>query len=194
MAHKLKQRKDESIDFEVDTTPIREYNRQKDKPSGKTSGWHKNINVTGTIAERHRTGNDSRAFTQEKHFTRCELKNGLKSCPEDREHLYAVSLTHPHDFVNLENRGRKKHECVFCGDNYVSGGMFSSEPNYGQVVEDVPNNELVREEAKIRNISLSHYELDQESEDKEKFNRKAKEDVDRSNAEYKYRGEHPELS
>ncbi len=194
--HKMETRKDESIDeFEVDTTPIREYNRQKDTPSGKTSGWHQKTYVTGTIAERLRGGNDSRAFTQEKHFTRCELKNGLKSCPEDREHLYAVAMTHPYELKQALEKDRIMHQCVFCGDEWDkrTGGLLrSEEPDYGQVVEDVSNNDLVREEAKIRNISLSHYELDQESMEPDKFVRKRKEELEKSNAEYKWKQEHPQ--
>lgn len=187
MAHQLKKRKDESVDFEVDQTPIREYNKQKDTKS--KVGWHKNINTIGTIAERSRNGNQSRAFAQEKHFTRCELKNGLMNCPEDREHLYASSLTHSDDMKKLD-KGTEKHECVFCGDkwNKRTSGMFQeTEPYNGTIVEDVPNNELVREEAKIRNIPLSHYEMDQESKDPEKFDRKAKEDIERSNYEYAHK-------
>jgi hypothetical protein len=169
---------------------IREYKKQKDRSSGATSGWHRNINVTGTIAERLRNGNDNRAFAQEKHFTRCELKYPLKDCQEDRGHLYAVSLTHPSDFHNMESSySRKKHECVFCGDEWDQRGNKLPENNGsdGKIVKDVVNNQLVRDEAKLRNISLRHYKMDQESEDKDKFKRERDAYVARQNAEYAWK-------
>ena len=91
---------------------------------------------------------------------------------ESRGHVFAKSLDGEGGFrTSQAKKGRVHHECVFCGavDNLtrVCGEDLIStfeRRNDGVVVTDVINSDVVRSEAEIRNISVSHFKVGQENE------------------------------
>ena len=102
------------------------------------------------------------------HFTRCEITHQLKSCVESRGHVFAKSLDGEGGFRTRQAKnGRVRHECVFCsmtGDVRDGDTDKFERSNDGVVVTDVINSDVVRSEAEIRNISVSHFTVGQENE------------------------------
>lgn len=92
------------------------------------------------------------------HFTRCETRTG--SNIEERGHLYTPYYDHPFDIQQAKCRSKLYFRCVFCGD--AERTYNNQDPRHDQTVHDVPNNDLVRQEAKIRKVAVMFYTENQE--------------------------------
>jgi|APSaa5957512493_1039668.scaffolds.fasta_scaffold206712_1 transposase-like protein len=145
---------------------IRRYNGYKPRKRSSLQLTGGSPQSMGIKQHNRRLADGANSFTKEKHFTRCELKYPLKNCKESRDHLYAKSIKHYYDKQQSE-KGRINYNCVFCNANWVQrtkGSFQQRNPDDGQIVKDVPSNNLVRKEAEIRNIPIRHYEIGQEGD------------------------------
>ena len=150
---------------------IRHQKYMRDPKRKELHRWAK-PQQNGNASARRAIANGEIKQSAKMHFTRCVIKHPLKNCAESRGHVFAKSLDGEGGFrTSQAKKGRVHHECVFCGavDNLtrVCGEDLIStfeRRNDGVVVTDVINSDVVRSEAEIRNISVSHFKVGQENE------------------------------
>ena len=146
---------------------IRHQKHMKDPKRKELNRWA-NPQKCGDASARRASANGEIKQSAKMHFTRCVIKHPLKNCAESRGHVFAKSLDGEGGFFTHEAKnGRVRHECVFCsmtGDVRDGDTDKFERSNDGVVVTDVINSDVVRSEAEIRNISVSHFKVGQENE------------------------------
>lgn len=95
------------------------------------------------------------------HFMRCELQRPLKD-QESRGHVFAKDLTHPWDKTQAK-KGRVNIRCVFCGETDKLTRL-TPKPHDGVLVENVLENDFVKQEAKARDVDVTFFDVGQEVE------------------------------
>ena len=146
---------------------IRHQKHMRDPKRKKLHRWAK-PQQNGNASARRASANGEMKQSAKMHFTRCVMTHQLKSCAESRGHVFAKALDGEGGFFTHEaKKGRVHHECVFCG---MTGDVRNGDTDRfercddGVVVTDAINSDVVRSEAEIRNISVSHFKVGQENE------------------------------
>jgi len=150
---------------------IRQQKHMRDPKRKELHRWAK-PQQNGNASARRASADGEIKQSATMHFTRCVMTHQLKSCAESRGHVFAKALDGEGGFRSSQaKKGRVHHECVFCGAvgnlTRSCGEDFTStfeRNNDGVVVTDVINSDVVRSEAEIRNISVSHFKVGQENE------------------------------